>query len=163
MNIVLTGMPASGKTSVAKELEKLGKTVCDTDAEIVNRHGSISSIFKNHGEEYFRNLETAEVKRLSQKHGVVIATGGGCIMRQENVKLLRASGKIVYLRTGLETLYNRAKGNTSRPLLSGDTHEKLKKLYDERTPVYERNADIIIDTDGLKPEEIARKITELIQ
>ncbi|MDE6613744.1 MAG: shikimate kinase [Clostridia bacterium] len=163
MNIVLTGMPASGKTSVAKQLEKLGRVVRDTDAEIVKRHGEISGIFRTHGEEYFRKLETEEVKRLSQKNGLVIATGGGCLLRQENVNLLKASGKIVYLRTGLETLYKRAKDSTSRPLLNGNTREKLEKLYDERTPVYERNADIIIDTDGLKPEEIARQITELIK
>ena len=163
MNIVLTGMPASGKTSVAFELEKLGKTVYDTDAEIVNRHGAISEIFKSYGEEYFRNLETEEVKRLSEKDGVVIATGGGCVLREENCRLLKANGKIVYLKTKLQTLYKRAEGNTSRPLLSGDVRERLKKLYEQRSPIYERTADIIIDTDGLSPEEIARRITELIK
>ena len=161
MNIVLSGMPASGKTTVSKALEKLGKKVYDTDGEIVKEHGEITRIFADHGEEYFRNLESKTVEKLSALDGVVIATGGGCLLRQNNVALLKRSGKIVYLRARIETLLKRVEGDTTRPLLQGGAEEKIKKLYKERTPVYERAADIIIDTDGLSPEEIAQRITEL--
>lgn len=163
MNIVLAGMPASGKTTVSKQLERLGKKVYDTDAEIVKEHGEIKRIFEKHGEEYFRNLETITLGRLCELDGIVIATGGGCLMRKANTALLKQNGKIVYLRTDVETLLKRIEGDDTRPLLMGDARGKLQKLYDERTPVYERAADLIIDTDGQKPEEIAHKITELIK
>ena len=84
-------------------------------------------------------------------------------MRKANTALLKQNGKIVYLRTDVETLLKRIEGDDTRPLLLGDARGKLQKLYDERTPVYERAADLIIDTDGQKPEEIAHKITELIK
>ncbi len=84
-------------------------------------------------------------------------------MRSENIGLLKNSGKIVYLRAGLQTLLSRINGDTSRPLLSGGAEDKIKKLFAVRTPLYESAADIIIDTDGLSPEEIASSIAELIK
>lgn len=163
MNIVLAGMPASGKTTVSEALERLGKKVLDTDAEIVKEHGEISRIFADYGEEYFRGLETRTVERLCGLNGVVIATGGGCLMRSENISLLKRNGKIVYLRARPETLLQRVKNDTTRPLLQGGAEEKLKKLYKERAPVFERAADFIIDADGLSPEQIAQRITELTE
>lgn len=167
MNIVLAGMPASGKSTVARVLSKLtGREVYDTDEKIVERYGAISEIFAQYGEAAFRNLETEEVKKACVSDNLVISTGGGCILRGENVELLKnggAGGKIVYLRTSLKTLLSRVNGDGSRPLLSGGAEQKMKKLFEERTPVYERVADFIIDTDGLTPEEIADKIAELIK
>lgn len=162
MNVVLAGMPGSGKTTVAKQLQRRGKTVLDTDEQIVKKHGRIADIFENYGEKYFRDLETQTVREVSALSDVVIATGGGCLLREENVKLFKQSGKIVFLRTRVQTLINRVEGDTERPLLQGDMRARIEKLYNDRTPVYEKAADFIIDTDELTPEEVANKITELI-
>ena len=154
-NIILIGMPACGKTTVASVY---GKNVYDTDAYIESAHGNISDIFANHGEEYFRKLETEAIKNICTNDECIISTGGGAVLREENVRLFKQSGKIVYLRTKIETLLKRLEGDASRPLLMGDRRERLTKLYNERTPIYERVADIIIDTDGLTPEEVLDKI-----
>lgn len=163
MNIVLAGMPGSGKTTVAEELKRRGKTVFDTDEQIVKSHGAISEIFARYGEEHFRDLETQTVRELCALDGVVIATGGGCLLRGENVKLLKENGKIFYLRTDVETLVKRVGGDTGRPLLQGDTRARIEKLHNDRSRIYAQAADFIIDTDELTPEEIANKITEIIR
>ncbi len=162
MNIVLAGMPGSGKTTVAKLLEKCGKNSYDTDEQIVEEHGDITEIFKNFGERYFRELETAAVKTLCGRDGIVIATGGGCLLKSENVKLLKSNGKIIYLRALPQTLINRLKGDTTRPLLAGGLEERINKLYGERAQIYERAADLIIDTDGLNPEQIVQRILQIL-
>lgn len=154
-NLILIGMPACGKTTVAK---LHGKKVFDTDAYIESIHGNISDIFANHGEEYFRELETEAIRKICSNEGCIISTGGGAVLRDENVRLFKQSGEIVYLRTKIETLLKRLEGDTSRPLLMGDRRERLTALFNARAPIYERVADIIIDTDGLTPEEVLDKI-----
>lgn len=163
MDIVLIGMPASGKTTVAEVFARGGKKVYDTDAEIVKKYGAIPDIFEKYGEKYFRELETETVRVLSGLDGVVISTGGGCVLRAENVKLLKSNGKIIYLKTQPETLLKRVGEDCGRPLLSGDIRGKLFKLYAERTPIYEAAADFTVETDGLSPEIIADKITEILR
>lgn len=162
MNIVLTGMSGCGKTTVAQVFKSSGKTVADTDCLIEKRHGKISEIFARSGERYFRDLETRAVKEVSALDGVVIATGGGCVLRAENVELLKANGKIFYLRARTDTLIKRLEGDTARPLLQGGVRDRIIKLYYERAQIYENSADYVIDTDELTPEETANKITELI-
>lgn len=163
MSTILIGMPGSGKTTVINMYKKIyGEQVYDTDGFIESRHGNISNIFAEYGEEYFRKIETEAIREIcSYGDDALIATGGGAVLRNENVRIFRKSGNIIYLRTKLETLLARLDGDASRPLLLGNRAERLTKLYSERTPVYESVADIIIDTDGYTPEEILKRILEV--
>ena len=158
-NIILVGMPGSGKTTVANAYkEKYGKQVFDTDSYIESIHGKISDIFEKFGEEYFRKLETDAVRKLCKNDNALISTGGGCVMREENVRIFKSSGKIVYLKAKQDTILKRLEGDTSRPLLAGNKAERLTQLFEKRAPVYESVADIIVDTDGLTPQEIIEEI-----
>jgi shikimate dehydrogenase len=104
-NIVLIGMPGSGKSTIGKALaEKLGRAFTDTDGIITERYGIISDIFAQKGEEYFRNIEALAVKETAKKNGVVIATGGGAVLRQENVTALKQNGVIFFLNRPLEDI-----------------------------------------------------------
>lgn len=158
--VILIGMPGSGKSTVTDlYARKYGEEVWDTDCLITARHGDISEIFANYGEEYFRDLETEAVGYICDNAcDAFIATGGGLVLRDENVRLFKKIGKIVYLRTRLDTLAARLEGDTSRPLLQGGARQRLESLYRARTPIYERAADIIVDTDGLTSEEVLGEI-----
>lgn len=157
MNLILCGMMGSGKTTVGKALSKLsGKPFFDTDAVIEEEYGPITEIFSRHGEAYFRALETQTVKALADKDAV-LSTGGGLVLREENVALLKQGGKIVYLCAELSTLEERLAGDTSRPLLkSGNLGALLKK----RAPIYESVADFTVNVDNKTPEKIAEEIIE---
>jgi len=136
-NIVLIGMPASGKSSVGAILaEKLGRELIDTDALIVERAGeSIPAIFEKYGEEHFRRLESEAVKEAGAKTGVVIATGGGAILRSCNVEALRQNGRLFWLYRPLAELIPTA----DRPL--GSSRAALEKRYEERYSLYRAAAD----------------------
>ena len=138
-NIVLIGMPGCGKTSTGKLLAKqLGRELFDLDRVITERAGrSIPDIFAEHGEAYFRDLETEVTKDIAKKSGVIIACGGGTVLREENRNALRQNGKIVYIQRDLADL---ARGG--RPLSAGDN--AVEKLYDARRPIYESFADVTI-------------------
>ena len=164
MNIVLVGMSGSGKTTVAYELNKLcGIQRIDCDELIESEFGNISNIFKKHGEEHFRDIETNIVIGLSDIQSSVISTGGGCVLRRKNVDILKKSGKIVYLRTSVNEIEKRLRGDKSRPLLAGDMKNKLQKMLLVREPIYSAIADLIIDTDDLSPKEVAKEILENIK
>ena len=159
MNAVLCGMMGCGKTTVAKELEKQGFTAVDTDALIVERYGSIDKIFAEHGEEYFRNIETQITAEVAKNYtNAVISVGGGCVLRAENVKNLKATGKIFYLKTSAETIIKRLKGDSTRPLLKGGLEQKVNSILAARAAIYESVADEAVETDGLSPKQIAEII-----
>jgi shikimate kinase len=158
-------MMGCGKSTVAEALsKKYNLKKVDTDEIIVERYGCINDIFANFGEEHFRNIESDVTKEVSEKfNDAVISLGGGCVLRPVNVTNLKKSGKIIFLRTDIETLVKRLEGDDTRPLLKGGARQKLTTLLPLRTPIYEGVADYIIDTDGLLPEEIATKIMEHIK
>lgn len=156
MNIVLCGMMGSGKTTVARALENIyGFSVVDTDEIIVRRHGEINAIFRDLGEQAFRDIESQTVKEVSALDGYVISLGGGVVLRRINVEELKKNGKIFYLRTRAETVIARVKGDSSRPLLQGNLEERVHAILKDRSKVYEEAADVVIDTDDKSPEEIA--------
>ncbi|ADL34588.1 shikimate 5-dehydrogenase/shikimate kinase [Butyrivibrio proteoclasticus B316] len=164
-NIILEGFMGSGKTTVSEILaDKLDLELLDTDAAIVEAEGrSISDIFETDGEESFRDMETALLETASSEHfrEMVISLGGGLVLRKENRELLQELGKVVYLRTKPETVYERVRYDDSRPLLkTADPLSTIRKMQSDRGSIYELAADFIIDTDDLTPSEIADRIIE---
>lgn len=157
LNVVLTGFMGTGKTTVGKIIsEKLNLIFLDIDELIEKTTGmKISEIFKKFGENRFRDIEAEMVKIVTKKRGRVISTGGGVVLREENLNNLRKSGIVFCLTASPKTIFERTRGCEDRPLLQGDnTLDKIKKLMNERRPFYEK-AGIIINTDGLTAYEVA--------
>ncbi len=164
-NIVLVGFMGTGKTTVGRALaEWLGMEFVELDAEVEAEEGiSIKEIFERYGEPYFRDLETEIVKRFSQKEGLVISTGGGVVLREENMKALREKGIIVCLWAEPETILERTSGNNERPLLNvDDPLNRIKELLQQRRPFYER-ADIMIKTDSKDLDTVVNEIIEKLK
>lgn len=163
-NLVLIGFMGSGKTSVGVKLSyRLQVSVEDTDKLIERREGrSINEIFADDGEEYFRQLETELLGELAGKSGSrIYSVGGGTPVREENRALLKRIGKVVYLRVSPETVYERLKNDSTRPLLQcGDPLGRIRQLMKERREAYEACADIVIDADEMDMESILKRIVE---
>jgi shikimate dehydrogenase len=153
MNVVLIGMPASGKSSVGKELEKLlSKSFVDSDIVLSENAGkTISEIFSEYGEAYFRELEKDTIKNISSENSHIIATGGGAILNYENIENLKSNGRIYFLDRPLSMLLT----TDDRPLSSNRTD--LEKRYNERYELYRKYADVIIDGSG-SVKEVAKRI-----
>jgi shikimate kinase len=163
-NIVLLGFMGTGKTETGKILAKeLRFKFVDMDEIIEKETGmSISDIFFNFGEEYFRKLEKDLTKRISVEKGVVIATGGGVVLDDENMENLRKNGILITLNAEASDIYSRLKYKKDRPLLDTPYPEKtIREMLDVRRPRYEM-ADIIINTSGRSPKEVAEDILRKI-
>ena len=164
MNIVLIGMRGSGKTVVGKLLAKrLGKQFIEMDELIVQRLGqTIPEIVQRYGWQKFRDVEAEITREVAGVDNVVNATGGGVVTREENIRELKKKGKLVWLKADLETLLRRIGDDQSRPSLTGKSQrEDMETVLAERSPIYERAADFIVDTEGKMPEEVAEAIAKL--
>jgi shikimate kinase len=161
--IVLIGPMGAGKTTVAGLLaERLGTTVRDTDHDVEATAGrSIADIFVDDGEAAFRALERQAVATAVATHDGVLALGGGAVLDPGTRDLL-AGHDVVFLRVGLSEAVKRVGLGTSRPLLLGNVRGRIKTLLDERTPVYESAATLVVDTDGRSPEDVAEDIVSAL-
>ncbi|MCD8118058.1 MAG: shikimate kinase [Lachnospiraceae bacterium] len=162
-NIYLIGFMGSGKTTIATALaEKLGLTEIEMDAWIVNKEGmSINDIFAKFGESYFRQVETDLLRELAGKEDIIVSCGGGAVLREENAALMRQAGRILLLKAKPETIYERVKDSTERPLLNGNMNvDYIRGLMDARQPRYLAAADAVVVVDGKSVEEICTEIHE---
>lgn len=161
MNIVLTGFMASGKTVVGKKLaQTLKMKYIDVDEQIEkDTRLSISDIFEKQGETAFRDLETKAVCCVAMLDNYVIATGGGVVLRLENIMELRKNGRIIYLSADPETILKRVGKAQTRPLLAREKDKLgvIKNLLESREPLY-KNCDFQVETAGLNVEEVVAKI-----
>lgn len=156
---VLVGPMGAGKTTVARLLAATwGVPARDTDEDVVAAEGrSISDIFVDSGEEHFRTLEAKAVAEALAGHDGVLALGGGAVL-DPNTRDLLAGHRVVFLRVGLSDAVKRVGLGTARPLLLGNVRGRIKALLDERTPIYESVATLVVDTDGKSPEDVAREV-----
>ncbi|MBO5097542.1 MAG: shikimate kinase [Agathobacter sp.] len=160
-NIFLIGFMGVGKSTIAKLLAKeLQAELVEMDETIEAEAGmSINEIFEQFGEQHFRDLETALVERVAKTGGAVVSCGGGAVLRPENVELMKQSGKIIFLSATPETIYERVKHSTNRPLLNGNMNvEYIRGLMERRREAYENAADVVISTDGKWKSQIVEEI-----
>lgn len=165
MNIVLIGYRGTGKSHVGSLLAKhFNRTLVSMDSEIVKSAGkSIPEIVAASGWPAFRDLETAEARKLAGCDDLVIDCGGGVIERPENVAILQVNGKVFWLRAEVATIVGRIAGDNQRPaLVAGKTFtEEIAEVLEARSPKYHAAAHHEVVTDGLTPEEVAAQISVL--
>lgn len=163
-NIFLIGPMGAGKTTVGRLLaQKLSLTFIDSDHEIEAHTGvDIPLIFEKEGEEGFRKREVEIIDELTQRKNIVLATGGGAIIKEENRHNLINRGLVIYLRADIKHLIRRTRKDRNRPLLQGPNPEKkLRKIMQDREPLYLQAADHIIDTGKYSVQAIINQILQL--
>ena len=164
-NIVLVGFMGTGKSTVGRVIaQKLGFHFIDTDDVIEQTSkAKISDIFAEHGEVYFRDLESQAVKSVALMKNQVVATGGGVVLRSSNIDLLRTGGPIFCLNATPKAIWDRVRSSQSRPLLRGpDPLKKIETLLDKRAPYYAL-ADHQIETTGVSVDRVADEIISYIE
>lgn len=165
-HIALVGLPGSGKSTLAPLLaSRLGRrAVVDLDRLVEERFGTtVSAIFSEHGEAVFRDAESEALAASLDGDPAVIATGGGVVLSAENRRRLAASARVVWLRAHPDHLQERlADGSSSRPLLAGDPAFALARLSEERNALYEQIADLVVDVDGVAPNDLADEVAGLL-
>ena len=165
-NIFLIGPMGAGKTTIGRQLaNNLGFEFADSDHEIQNRTGvDIPTIFEYEGEQGFRNREAQAVDDLTQGNNLVLATGGGVVLRPENRKHLASRGLVVYLFCSPEQQYERTSRDRNRPLLqTEDPLAKLRQLMAERDPLYRQVADLVVTTEKRTAAGVVREIVKHIE
>lgn len=165
MNIVLIGYRGTGKSTVGRLVgRRLGREVVSTDEEIVKRaRRSIPEIVAQQGWDYFRDLESDICRELGSRDQLIIDTGGGAILRAQNVEALKKNGTLFWLTASVETITKRIGGDNQRPSLTGTKSfvDEIQDVLRERTPKYQAAADHTIVTDGLTTHELAETLLSL--
>jgi shikimate kinase len=162
-NIFLVGMMGAGKTSVGRLLARqLNKTFFDSDHEIERRTGvKIPIIFDIEGESGFRLREAAMIDELSSRTGIVLATGGGAVLREDNRRALAANGTVIYLRASAEDLWLRTRHDKNRPLLrAGDARERIVQMHQDRDPLYRSLAHLVVDTGSQSVRSLVQRLQQ---
>ena len=165
-NIFLIGPMGAGKTTIGRHLAiLLHKRFVDADQEIEKRTGvAIPLIFEIEGEAGFRRRESLVIDALTQEQGIVLATGGGVVLLEENRQALRQHGSVVYLQADIETLVARTRRDRNRPLLqTGDPRGKIAELLREREPIYRQLAHVVVDTGQRAPSSVASDIAACLK
>jgi len=160
-NLFLVGMMGAGKTTLGRALAwRLGREFADTDKVLVERTGvPVRTIFEIEGEEGFRRRESAVLAELAAQEGLVIATGGGAVLSEANRELMRSHGTVIYLRARLESLWERTRQDTTRPLLqTADPRGTLAAILTEREPFYSEAAHVVVDTGAQSATSLANKV-----
>lgn len=163
-NIFLIGFMGAGKSTVARAMKKhYGMRLIEMDEQIEKQEKmSVPKIFEVHGEPYFRKLETDLLEGLSSQENTVVSCGGGVPVRACNVEAMRKSGKVIYLSTSPQQIYERVKTSHNRPLLEGNMNvEYISDLLSQRLPKYLEAADAVVSTDGKSVEDICKEIIGL--
>lgn len=161
-NIILIGMPACGKSTLGVVLAKtLGMKFMDTDLLIQEREGALlQELINKKGNEYFRKVEEY-VLRSIETENTVISTGGSAVYYPEAMKHFKKNGRIIYIRTSYPEIERRLDNITTRGITMAEG-ETLKDLYDSRVPLYEKNADIVVDNDNITIEKAVEKLVKLL-
>jgi len=165
-NIILVGLMGAGKSTIGRLLAKqLKMDFYDSDRIIEERTGvDISTIFEIEGEQGFRDREEDVIAELCEMDGIILATGGGCVLRKINRKNMQQGGHVIYLRTNADLLYSRIRHDRSRPLMQTKSPiNTLRKLLDDREPFYLEVADTVVMTGKQKINVIVKKVTHILQ
>lgn len=163
-NIYMIGFMGAGKTAISMDLKKrIGWKLVDTDELIVSREKcSINKIFRNKGEEYFRNLETTVLKELAGEKELIVSCGGGIVLRDENVSVMKGSGKVILLESSPEVIFERISRRNERPLSNGKSFEEIVAMMESRKDAYENAADLKVKSDEFSAYATAAKIQRLL-
>jgi len=164
-NIFLIGFMGAGKSTIAKNLQKaLNMKVVEMDARIVEEQGmTINDIFAKYGESHFRDIESQLILTLGDEGNTIVSCGGGVVVRPENTEYMKKNGTVVFLSAKPETIYERVKDSTDRPILNGNMNvEYIAGLMEKRRALYEAAADIRIETDGKDTEVICKEIIKAL-
>ena len=164
-NLFLVGPMGAGKSAVGRQLARLlHLDFVDSDDEVESRTGvDIAFIFEKEGEDGFRQREARVIDELSERQGIVLATGGGAVLNPDSRNRLGARGFVIYLHTTVKQQLERTNRGRNRPLLDNDNRESvLEELMSVRDPLYREIADLIVETDGRRVKEVAGEIRDAL-